>query len=262
MGWAPGPLNPADLSSKTHANLAAVVNSSFYRHGHSSYSGQFPPEEAILFATVKGGVFKFRGLTSLGEHSSHCNFCSSEFSRQVGKILVHHTELLGENSTTSSHDGTLADHNAILTDANTLLKADNDQTASLGQGSGEVVYGKQFYLELLARFSSLERLITGLVAITCRVRKIPRGDAATWNSVKKQVWEKMLRSSQKFFPPRNVNQLVPEMTRTGVLVTKNRLSAYGLVKFHQTGSLGIISHQDVGLCHLLLLRSHAADLHF
>ena len=27
--WAPGTLNPADLSSKTHANLAKVLNSSF-----------------------------------------------------------------------------------------------------------------------------------------------------------------------------------------------------------------------------------------
>ena len=56
--WAPGPMNPADLSSKTHPNLAAVVNGSFYRHGHPSYSGVFPPEQAILFATMKGGVYK------------------------------------------------------------------------------------------------------------------------------------------------------------------------------------------------------------
>ena len=90
------------------------------------------------------------------------------------------------------------------------------------------------------------------------MRKVPREDAAIWNSVKRQVWEKMLRSSQKYFPPQNVKQLIPEMTRAGVLVTKNRLSSYGLVKFHQAGSLGIVSHQDVGLCHILLLRSHAA----
>ena len=171
---------------------------------------------------------------------------------------MHHTELLGEKSETSSHDGTLADHGAILSDANNILKADNGQTASLEQRSGEGVFGKQFYLEMLARFSSLDHLITGLVAITCRVRKVPREDAATWNSVKRQVWEKMLRSSQKYFPPQNIKQLIPEMTRAGVLVTKNRLSAYGLVKFHQAGSLGIVSHQDVGLCHILLLRSHSA----
>merc|ERR1711888_157089 len=114
--WAPGSLNPADLSSKTHANLATVLNSSFYRNEHESYSSQFPPAEAILFATVQAGVFKFRGLTSLAEHTSHCHYCSSEYSKQVGEILVHHTELLGEKS-----DGTLANLGAILSDANKIL---------------------------------------------------------------------------------------------------------------------------------------------
>ena len=55
-----------------------------------------------------------------------------------------------------------------------------------------------------------------------------------------------------------MDQLIPEYTRTGVLVTKNRLSAYGLVRYHKAGRLGIISHLDVGLGHLLLMRSHAA----
>ena len=249
-------MNPADLSSKTHHNLAEVVNGSFYRHGHSSYSGAFPPEQAILFATMKGGVYKFRGLTSLGEHTSTCNFCCSEFGREVGGILVFHTELLGKNSTTSSPDSP-ADYNAILTDANTLLKEHYGQIASLGKGSGEGTYAKQFYLELLSRFSSLERLIVGLVVITCRARKIST-DAATFNAVKRQVWDKILRTSQKYYPPVNVKQLVPEFSRTGVLVTKNRLSAYGLVRYHKAGQLGIISHLDTGLCQLLLMRSHAA----
>ena len=46
--------------------------------------------------------------------------------------------------------------------------------------------------------------------------------------------------------------------RTDILVTKNRLSAYGLVRYHKAGQLGIISHLDTGLCQLLLMRSHAA----
>merc|ERR1712215_154082 len=228
--WAPGTLKPADLSSKTHANLAAVLNSSFYRSGHKSYSSHFPPEEAILFATVHAGVFKFRGLTSLGDHTSHCNYCSSEFSKQVVEILVHHTEVLGEKSETSSHDGTFANH---------ILKADHGETASLKQRSGETVFGKQFYLALLARFSSIDHLIIGLAAIICRVRKIPRENAGIWNYIKRQVWEKMLRSSQLYFPPKYIKQLIPEMTRAGVLCTKKRLSSYGLVKFHQVGWLGI-----------------------
>ena len=91
---------------------------------------------------------------------------------------VHHTEVLGEKSETSSHDGTLADHSAILLDANNILKPDNGETASLKQRSGEAVFGKQLYLALLARFSSLDHLITGLAANTCRVRKVLREDAA------------------------------------------------------------------------------------
>merc|ERR1711867_174092 len=51
--WLPGSRNPADLSSKTHHNLASVVKGSFYRHGHSSYSNTFPCEQSILFATMK-----------------------------------------------------------------------------------------------------------------------------------------------------------------------------------------------------------------
>ena len=116
--WLPGSMNPADLSSKTHHNLAAVVNGSFYRHGHSSYSDVFPPEQAVLFATMKGGTYKFRGLTSLVNHTSQCNFCCSKLGREVGGILVFHTELLGPGNTTTSTTDTPAGYDAILTDAN------------------------------------------------------------------------------------------------------------------------------------------------
>ena len=111
---------------------------------------------------------------------------------------------------------------------------------------------------MLSRFSSIDHLITGLAAITCRVRQVPREHAGNWNSVKRQVWEKLLRSSQTYFPPQNIKQLITELSRAGILITRNRLSVYSLVKFHQAGSLGIVSHQDTGLCRLLLLRSHQA----
>ena len=95
---------------------------------------------------------------------------------------MHHTELLGEKSET---DGTLASHSAILSDANKILRADNGQTASLEQRSGEAVFGKELYLEMLGRFSLLDHLITGLAAITCRVRKVCTEDAAIWNRGKR-----------------------------------------------------------------------------
>ena len=71
--WSPGSHNAADLSSKTHTNLSKVLNSNFYRAGHSSYSGDFPAPESILFATTHSGVLKYRGLTSLSNHTSVCH---------------------------------------------------------------------------------------------------------------------------------------------------------------------------------------------
>ena len=75
--WAPGGHNAADLSSKIHSNLSKVLNSKFYRAGHASYSGDFPPPEAILFATIHSGVLKYRGLTSVSNHQSSCHFYST-----------------------------------------------------------------------------------------------------------------------------------------------------------------------------------------
>ena len=168
-----------------------------------------------------------------------------------------HTEILGKKSETDSHDE-FKSHSDILVDANDILRANNCETASVGQSVGKSVFGKVLYLEMLARFSSIDHLITGLAAITCRVRKVPREHAGNWNSVKRQVWEKLLRSSQTYFPPQNIKQLIPEKSRAGVIITRNRLSSYGLVKFHQCASLGIVSHVDTALCHILLLRAHSA----
>merc|ERR1711888_519520 len=104
--WLPGSRNPADLSSKTHHNLASVVNGSFYRHGHSSYSDTFPCKQSILFATMKAGTCKFRGLSSLVNHTSQCHYCCSKFGREVAGVLVFHTELLGPGNSTTSTTGT------------------------------------------------------------------------------------------------------------------------------------------------------------
>ena len=176
-------------------------------------------------------------------------------------MLVHHTEVLGNKSEIDtslvSHDGPKS-HSAILEDANEILRAKNCETASVGQSVGKSVFGKVLYLAMLARFSSINNLITGLACIMCRIRKVPREHAGNWNHVKRQVWEKLLRSSQAYFPPQNCKQLIPELSRAGVLITRNRLSVYSLIKFHKAGSLGIVSHQDTGLCRILLLRSHQA----
>ena len=129
--------------------------------------------------------------------------------------------------------------------------------AIIAKGSNGVLYSRQFYQELLDRFSSLDKLVVGLVTITLRLRKVS-ANAVEFNSAKAQVWDRLIRSFQKHFPPRHVNQLVPEFSKTGVLITRNRLTKYGLVRYHKTGQLAIISHSDVKLSDLLLRRSHSA----
>ena len=185
--WLPGSRNPADLSSKTHNNLAKVVNGSYYRHGHASYANIFPCEQSILFATMMAGTYKFRGLSSLANHPSHCYYCCSKYGREVAGILVFHTELLGTGNPTTTHH-TRDGYDAILTDAN-----DVGEVASLAKGSDGVMYSRQFYEEILDRFSSLDKLIVGLVTITLRLRKVPAG-AVEFNSVKTQIWDRIVRS--------------------------------------------------------------------
>merc|ERR1711888_197467 len=95
--WSPGSHNAADLSSKIHTNLSKVLNSNFYRAGHSSYCGDFPAPESILFATIHSGVLKYRGLTSLSNHTSVCHHCSTQYSRNISEVLNFHTALLGKS---------------------------------------------------------------------------------------------------------------------------------------------------------------------
>merc|ERR1712215_549546 len=157
--WLSGSRNPADLSSKTHHNLASVVNGSFYRHGHSSYSNTFPCEQSILFATMKAGTYKFRGLTSLTNHTSQCHYCCSKFSREVAGVLIFHTELLGPGGPTTSTTNAPAGYDEILAAANSLQLEDTEQVTSLDRVSDELTYGQQLYSELLARFSCINKLI-------------------------------------------------------------------------------------------------------
>ena len=82
-------------------------------------------------------------------------------------ILVFHTEILWTGKpTTTPHlrDG----HDAILTDTNTA-----GEMASIAKGSDGVVYSRQFYQEILERFSSLDKLIVGTGDDNIEVKKSP-----------------------------------------------------------------------------------------
>ena len=144
--WVPGTRDPADLSSKYHNNLAAVVNSSYYREGHASYGSKFPCNESVLFATMLGGVFKFRGLTSLAKHTSHCYYCCANYGREVAGILVYHTEILAGTGRPVATDSPSDGYENIVTADNTARDA-----AIVARGSTGITYTQQFYEELLAR---------------------------------------------------------------------------------------------------------------
>merc|ERR1712215_640865 len=93
--------------------------------------------------------------------------------------------------------------------------------------------------------------------IMCRVRKLNREQAGTWNQMTRQAWEKLLRTSQLYFPPQNCKQMFPEINKAGIITSKNRLTLYSLIKFHKSGAMGIISHMDTSMCRILLLRAHS-----
>ena len=81
-------------------------------------------------------------------------------------MLVLHTQILGRKSETGENYDKPKSHSEILLDANDILRANNCETASVGQTVGKSLFGKVLYLEMLARFSSIDHLITGLTAIT------------------------------------------------------------------------------------------------
>ena len=53
-------------------------------------------------------------------------------------------------------------------------------------------------------------------------------------------------ASQRFFPAKHTTQLFV-LKRNGLFLTQDRLNPYNLVKYHSSGDLHVISHQDKGL---------------
>ena len=89
--WSPGVQNPSDLHSKAHNKIPEVLNSSFWRHGHSSYySETFPSVESIVYASMSNGQLTFYGLPSGTSHLTTCYTCSTQFEtgQLVATVLV------------------------------------------------------------------------------------------------------------------------------------------------------------------------------
>ena len=162
-----------------------------------------------------------------------------------------------------SNDNSLVVHKNygdILASSNEILNSENSDATRVGHNVRKSVLGKTVYLAMVARFSNINSLITGLTCVMCRVRKIDRGHAGNWHQVAKQAWDKLMRSSQLYYPPENIKQMFPELDKCGVLSTKNRLSDYSLIKYHKSGGMGIISHKDTNLCRILLQRVVATSI--
>ena len=101
-------------------------------------------------------------------------------------IFVYHTEILAGTGRPVATDHPSDGYENILTDANTAREA-----GIVARGLTGVIYTQQFYQELLDRFSSLDKLVVGLVTITLRVRKVSP-NAIEFNSAKAQVWDRLI----------------------------------------------------------------------
>ena len=113
--------------------------------------------------TVDSGVLRYRGLTSLSNHTSVCHHCSTQYSRNIREVLTFHTALLGKSEIDKdvSNDKSLVIHKSygdILEASNEILSPKKCETASVGHSVRKSVLGKAVYLSMLARFSSINSL--------------------------------------------------------------------------------------------------------
>ena len=95
--WSPGIQNPSDLHLKAHNKIPEILNSSFWRHGHSSfYSETFPSVESTVYASMANGQLTFHGLPGSTSHLTTCFTCSAQFEtgKIVATVLVTQNQLL------------------------------------------------------------------------------------------------------------------------------------------------------------------------
>ena len=217
--WSPGSQNPSDVNLKFHNDTSSIINSVFWRYGHESYSHpEFPSPESIVYASFRDNKLTFFGLESNFSHLTSCQFCHS--TMEGGEIVA--TTLLTEAK--------------ITTQISTWTKT--------------------FYEKICGKFSSCIELTRALGILQLKVDKLP---LTGFNLMKciKHIFIKLIKCSQAFFPAKETKTLLPYASN-GIYVTNNRLTPYGLVKYHRSGALPIIDSSDKLLVRMLISDAHTA----
>ena len=115
---------------------------------------------------------------------------------------------------------------------------------------------KTFYEKICGKFSSCIELTRALGILQLKVDKLP---LTGFNLMKciKHIFIKLIKCSQVFFPAKETKKLLTYASN-GIYVTNNRLTPYGLVKYHRSGALPIIDSSDKLLVRMLISDAHTA----
>ena len=260
--WTPGLQNPADLHSKAHSKIPEVLNSHFWRHGHSSYSSEtFPSAESIVYASMTNGQLTFYGLPSGTSHLATCYTCSAHFEtgQLVASVLVTQSQLLADTAKPVASPE-LARPRSGKVQLQLCETAGEPGYAKVtavhkpGNVDQLDIYERAFYESMTNKFNNIEHLVSALAVLLLWVKRKQK-QATGLDALKREVFRKLMRSSQAYFKPENVKQQLPYF-KNKIMVTDNRLNNYNLVKFHQNGALPIISHQDQKMCYALFSYAH------
>ena len=127
------------------------------------------------------------------------------------------------------------------------------ETKITTQGSN---WTKAFYDKICGKFSSCIELTRALGMLQLKVDKIPLTGFNLMKCVK-HIFVQLIKCSQAFFPAKETKTLLP-YTSHGIFVTNNRLTPYGLVKYHKCGALPIIDSSDKLLVGMLIADAHHA----
>ena len=253
--WSPGAENPSDLHSKAHKNLPDVLNSTFWRHGHSSYhDAVFPSIGSTVYASMANGQLAFYGLPGSTSHLTTCHTCSTEFEtgKIVATVLLTNNQLLASQPDQASQPAASPDKpvprarsGAAGAEGRVQLELCESQAepgyakitavhrgAAVGGAAGTAqqtgnknppeIYKREFYENMTEKFNQIESLVNALSILTFWV-KCKQKKPISLDTIRKQVFCKLMRSSQHYFKPENIKQQLPYL-RNGVLVTDNRLN--------------------------------------
>ena len=280
--WTPSSQLPADLNSKPHKQLDKVLNSTFWRNRHESYTSEvFPSKESKVYASVTGGVFQYYGLPNTATHLSQCYCCSTQFESgdQISSVLrienmafsvdtsdalVTHVAAGGSvQRAPLTHEDLPHGEDPAITSTQHVPEPQSGGSTEVVAKRGndklqysDHVYPSQFYHKVLDKFNSIESLVSALSGIVFWVRKWTGRRTSNLVSIKMEVFNKLVRTSQKLFPPLHCVQTLP-FYKNNIMYTSNRLDPYTFSAFHQTpGYLPVISHRDGGMCGALLRTAH------